>query len=582
MHYKIFCFLIALVGFKVVLSQPLASRTVVNLTAVVVDSTSNEIIPFATVFNSTQQTGTISDKYGLFELNEIKINDLIQVSFIGYKKRHFLAREMLSMDTVYLQQHTQMLEAVNIYADNSYLYKLLQDSKKTKSTTTKTAKTYYALQSFYDQEMVELVESYYNGSYSGYNIETLGLKNGRIALAPFHNNYFVSQESSRAVYMHKLFGKNEYFPSSPFQLPLKKLKKLYNLQLISKYKDENNSSIYVVSFDPKEQTKEYFSGKVWINFNSKHIVKVQLTIQNAKSHPFIDLAREKLDSITQINLDITKTYQNIEGKAYTNSITFNYQIANKRINDSRHNIHTEVVLYAYDYNQEFILPKFDFTSGSNEDYKKISVSPYNTFFWENIDEFGMKALKEQNETFVTDRASATSQTLFNIPIHENGNQFFGFPYTQWSKNRIRIKENVENLEKYAGLMPSDRYNLEVQIYMDINQLNDSLNVVTKTIFDPYKTFYHFAPNNEGLAFINLYFDWTEIQRRKLQQQLVVQPTQEKMIAVYHQFMKSMKVESQLYFQEVDRGTNQKEMIKWNALVREALKIDNLELFQVYK
>ena len=49
-------------------------------------------------------------------------------------------------------------------------------------------------------------------------------------------------------------------------------------------------------------------------------------------------------------------------------------------------------------------------------------------------------------------------------------------------------------------------------------------------------------------------------------------------AIYDSYMERSDQISKRYFREVDRGTNARELKKWNAIVLEALEIDNLSLF----
>ena len=148
-------------------------------------------------------------------------------------------------------------------------------SKCRKSATykRKKAKTYFELETHIKNKQVELVECYYNGEFEGYDLQNLALKNGRIALALYGNRFFVSTETSNALNMHKLFDYNDFFPRSPFDLNKKKLKKRYTLRLAKKYKDEQSNTIYVVTFFPKENSKNAFEGKVWIDSLEKSIVK---------------------------------------------------------------------------------------------------------------------------------------------------------------------------------------------------------------------------------------------------------------------------------------------------------------------
>lgn len=55
--------------------------------ATILDKNTNTVIPYATVFNTSQQMGTTSNSDGYFELTGIKKNDVIMISLVGYKAK---------------------------------------------------------------------------------------------------------------------------------------------------------------------------------------------------------------------------------------------------------------------------------------------------------------------------------------------------------------------------------------------------------------------------------------------------------------------------------------------------------------
>ncbi|MBL0052424.1 MAG: hypothetical protein IPP29_13395 [Bacteroidetes bacterium] len=65
----------------------------------------------------------------------------------------------------------------------------------------------------------------------------------------------------------------------------------------------------------------------------------------------------------------------------------------------------------------------------------------------------------------------------------------------------------------------DMYDLNVKLFVDVNTIADTVNIMTAAVFDPYKSYYKFPVTNASLCFINIYFDLVEIERRELDVEL---------------------------------------------------------------
>lgn len=547
-----------------------------------VDQKSKHPIPYANIYNKSNGQGTLSNLDGDFILGNVQIQDTIVISFIGYKTLMFIAHKSILDTSLYLEQQHELLNEITVMADNSYLYEMVSKSRKAIKPVTQTAKTYYLLQSSEDGRQIESVESYYNGVFTGYDIDQLHLKNGRVALRKINNRFFLSTESSKAIYMHKLMDRHIFFPISPFELSKRKLKKKYDLFLESKYLNDDSSLVYVIDFVPKDSLSDAFYGKMWLDSMNLAVLKTNLISTDAKAHPFLPAGFA--DSIEQVDLNITKNYELVNQELRFKSVDFNYNVAYRTLQNTKLDVSTSAVLYAYDYEQAFTLPRFQFTEGSYADYRKIQAVPYNHFFWENINEFKMQELTHKNEQFVNNKSTLHGDKLFSENQYfKNG--FFENPYIFWKTDRVVFRIDSINKKGYhaaRSALPADLYNLEVQIYMDINELNDSLHYVTKTVFDPFQSYYYLPLDNEGMAFINMYFDLAEIHRRELDEELETQKTREGITTAYETKMQQWKIQSQTFLKDTDHGTNRMGMEKWNRYIAVKLQIDNAKLFQLYK
>lgn len=551
-----------------------------SIKAVVIDSSSFERIPFVSIYKTRDNKGTLSDFNGEFTLEKVLLNDSIIFTYMGYKKLLLIANKDSISDTVYLSPQVLLIDEVIVLADNSILYELVSNVRKTQTNTPEMAKSYFELESYHDKKQLELFQGYYNGTFQGYNVSKLEMKSGRFALAPLSKRIFASTESSKAICMHSIFKSNEYFPVSPFELNERKLRKHYNLQLNSKYKNEIGDVIYVISFVPRKDYDLYFEGKVWIDSLTNNILKTKLKVSSTSVHPFRSIWPEH--SLDAVNLEVVKSYNAYKDRMRVKSVNFYYDLTYKSREDLSLQISTQAVLYAFDYSDAFRLPFFEFPTTSNEDYRKLQMLPENDRFWNCMDEFKVENNDEKN-AFINDIASINSQTLFNSDTLFKKN-FFENPYVIWNGNRILIKGLTADSSRYYDekrVQYVNRYNLKVQLLLDLNDLCDSVEIITKTVFDPYESFFHFETTKESQAFFNIYFDLIEIERRKLAIELEQVKNETLLIdQLYVTAVNRINQLSDLYFKEVQRGTNKIALKKWNNVVLRELKIDNIELFGV--
>lgn len=549
------------------------------ISAEIIDAKTGESIPYATIYNLRNGKGTMSNQSGDFYFPNCLATDSIRISFIGYETKFFEAKELKDKKIIYLSTRAELLQEITIYGDDSYLYALLAKSKRTTSNKIVNAKTYFSLETFIDSLQVEWLEGYYNGIYRGYEVDDLNLKNGRIALASNRNKFFVSISSSKAQYSHRIFEYNRNFPASPFEYSKRNAKNRFKLKLANSYKNDAGNTIMVIDFTPKTRITSSFAGRVWIDSTDASIQKISLQCVNASVYPFHPIWAT--DTLKQVDLNLVKTFERVDDRMTVNSIDFNYRLYYQDRNDSSYVINTHNMVVAYDYNEFFILPLFDFSINEENDYRKVNAAPYNDFFWDNMDEFSGYDRKQTNELFLN-KASMDQETMFL------GNSFLvkGFfeqPYVFWSPKRIMFRETNMGLEntEVKTLMATDLYSINIQLYLDINYLNDSLHTLTRTVLDPFTSYYYLPTTAQSTAFLNMYFDLMEIQRRELEQDLKTNARSAKDAEeIYSKKMLKVNQLSDTFFLDVERGKNKEGMEKWNAFIVDELSINNWEFFQL--
>jgi hypothetical protein len=487
---------------------------------------------------------------------------------------------------ILLEEHAEYLDEISVVASRSSdWYDLLNACRKNQTQTAASAKAYYELKSRINQQQIELVEGFYNARISGYDLKKLDLKAGRLAVQPYEERLFVSLESSRAITMLQLFEPNPLFPKGPLELSRKQLKKDYSIALSKKYKNENLDSVYVLEYTPTDASGHFFRGEIWINYSKKRLLKITQECAAAARHPFKPLFPS--DTIRSMDLAITKTFREEGAKVFFNHIDFIYSVDYKDRNGHNYSVFTHAVLYAYELNETFSQPVFEFSSDSIGDYRKINAFPYNAFFWNHHDEPKVSDQQDKNYLFFNDPKSITNEALFTADtLLENGARFLQHPYVVWSDKRVRFRAfQQENLSTPSGKphsFLSEQYNLGVKIFLDVNTYSDTTHLLSATVFDPYESYYRLPLDNTALCFINIYFDLMEIERRKLERLLLVSDKTDTSIRAIYQTCASQWEElRQRYFKEVRRGENRAGLEKWNKIVQDSLGINNCALFHLY-
>ena len=554
----------------------------IEIEGTIVDARTKLAIPYAKIYNPSISKGTISNLEGYFRLPISAYDNQLFVSFMGYKKQVISLKKEISFYTIYLEEEDRLLSEVVVGPnENDYLYDLVTKTRKNESHTRKTGKTYYELKSYHDTSQIELVEGFYTIHLKGCDIEELDLKAGRLALQPYKGRYFASLESSRAITQLKTFDQNFYFPTSPIEIKKKELKTHFKLGLLAKFVDDQNDSIYHISFEPKKELGLFYYGELWIDKDHETVKKINFKCDSCKKYPFLPIFPS--DSIANVQFNITKTFTEIDGEMIFSQIDFFYVIDYKsRIgttNQQNYKIVTNAILYTYDFESEFEFITPSKLPENVSDYRKYNATPYNDFFWKFNDEFRMKNQANENESFFQSPNSHTNISVFKkLPNQKTG--LFEHPFIQWSTNRILFREFLsDTMERPVTNVIYDNYQLKIDFYVDLNTYNDSTNLFSAVIFNPFESFYHLPITKETQCFINIYFDLYEIVRRKFEAELKDESYDlETVKHIYSTYQKALGKEMNTFFKAVDRGTNRVDLEKYNAFVYDNLGIDNLALF----
>jgi len=542
------------------------------------DSLSGKELPYATVYNHSLNTASITNLEGYFKMEIKSWSDSLVISYIGYENKTLsLLRSKKSYD-IQLKENIYELSEVNIQAkDYSYLYDLIIACKEKQSEGFHQAKAYYQLKSYIDNQQIELVENFYNARIKGYNLLNLKIKTGRVGLQKINRSLFASLESSKPIKLHKLFTPSDLFPASPLEYNKRRIEKKFYLQLEKVYTDENLDSIQIVYLYPKKNKQDYFSCKLWINASDTTFLKIELEGSHLDVFPLMPIYDNH--HLSQKNLKITKTFKKEGGETYFEHVDFHYDFLYHRANEKAKRVRTEAVLFTYGQDSLFNLPLFQLNTSNLTDYQKLTVLPYNKFFWEFNNELKLNYKIDSNYLFMSDTNTISNQSYqFKHAIKLM--DFFNYPAFKWSKTRFSVKELPQNT---AYKESEGDYQLKGKLFLDVNKYDDSTNVFTVAIFNVYESFYRWHINEETNCFFNMYFDLVEIERRKLENSILSSDQSMKSIEeLYKNSLNQLETNKNQFLDDTELGRNKEGMLDWNSKIKNELGIDNLSIFRVYQ
>ena len=594
----------------------------ITIKGIVKDSLTKEPLSFCSISVKGAKKGVLTNIDGVFSITLDSSKDVLLFSYLGYEAKSVYVSLLMQKHEIYLKKKELSLKEVVIRSNEDYLYDIMEKCRKTllKNKAERTSKLYFVLETRSKilsvqypsdsnwtasqtgdmqsqvEKAVELLECYFNAHLKGSKVDKLGFKNGRTALAS-NDNYFVNMGSSKAISEISLTHNNSMYPLIPFQLNGRALKKNFIIEFNS-----FDGKYYNIKFCPTKNNMHSFSGEVWIESNNFNLVKIHLKSFNTDIHPFLpDFPK---DSISNVCFDITNTYRCDEELSFPDYFVFNYSFTYHSRKETiflypkkvRSEIKSKSVMCFYDYDKPFILPYFEYTDKffGRDDYNKISFIPYNEDLW-NSNSIMLQTEKQKkeygllsNHGQLTDYREGNYSSNFFAKLYGRdslqGNFEFYYPFWNSHKRIVPLK-NSDNFktfskEKINSSIARDLYNLKVQILLDIVESGDSFLCKSYTVFDGEQTYYHLPLNFYTNAFLNIYFDLWEIERRKMQQKLQSSNLNLGQInEIYYSTIEFLNALSEKYIKDVNVGEKEKMLKKWNDVVLEKIGIDNMKLVE---
>ena len=561
------------------------------------DSKTNEELPWCSISVKGTKKGAITNSEGTYVISVSIPKDTLLLSYVGYRSIEVPSSGLSRKSTVLLERMDIQLEEVTVHADNDYLYDILEKCRKKllKDKRYHEAKVYYGIETQTNEQPIELLECYYNGYMKGSSIENLTFRNGRIGLAELDRRYFLTLNSSKAISQMNLVRQDPDYPSIPLQFAKKDLKKMFQLAM-----KPGENGLYHIGFQPWKEIGNHFSGDLWIDRKTLALVKIDLAIDAAARHPFLPIF--KVDRLSNVDIKISHTFKNDGVSENLDHINFSYHVTYKSVRENladmdplvvTREITTHGILCFYDYDDPFIIPWFDYDA-NYDDYRKMSIIPFNKIFWDNNNTLILTAKQKESLGFFADSGLLVNfgdgnfgkdfltLTHYDSTLYENCYTFWD-SVKRFSLNRSLPQNKIYTQRQINSSILTDQYNLDilkVQLLLDVTRAGDAFSCRSYTVFDEKKTHFHLPDEPETKAFLNIFFDLCELERRKMEKTLNTGDYKINQIdSEYRATIKGMNQTTAKYLEEAKLGKNKKALMKWNGCVLENLGIDNLKLLK---
>ncbi|TCO08340.1 carboxypeptidase-like regulatory domain-containing protein [Natronoflexus pectinivorans] len=289
----------------------------ITLTGIVVDSETDNPLPYANIGLKGTRYGTISNLSGHFVLNipDEHINEVLSFSYIGFETKELPVLLLLDDKVVRLEQSIVNLMEVTIMPDSTLRSFLRRASRKIPENYTSSNSI---LSGFFRQTLNDT-----ENSNNLHFIETL--------IESFKTPYSDRRDGTvKIINSRKYVSEKDFFPSlfyggthvAHIQDMVKYRSKVleghknYNYQL-SGIINFNNNKVYEIAFTPTEESKSEIQGRLYIDIHSLTFVKIDYEYnQNGLDKRNQSPALRKLNSIERKG---TVLYDQYNGRYFLKS-----------------------------------------------------------------------------------------------------------------------------------------------------------------------------------------------------------------------------------------------------------------------
>ncbi len=558
---------------------PLSAFGQTPLTGRVLDARTKAPLAYCSVSLASIHSGTLTNEEGLFTFPNVHTDDSLIFSFVGYHRSVLSAKALRDMPEVRMEPSVTELRELEVRPGDDALYQLVaRCAKGMRRSNKEGTRAYFEMDTHMDGQPVEVLECFYNAQVDGPHIEQLELKHGRIGLAPLNERYFVSLDMTRAMCLFDPRNDQVKFPMGPLLWTTERaIRKHYRVQ----YQGAEQGGADHLLLEPRDTSGRYFTVDLWLDGNTAEPRSITLACTNCRTHPFVPL--KSMDRIERIDMQVRLTFApNERQRAALQHLELGYDL---RYRDDRaeRTVHTTAVVRLFDRGQPFILPFFAYAPDQN-DYRRITFQPYDSAFWETAPTLVRTAQQERDRAFFATHGILSGRTR----IGPKQATFFESNHAWWSPEKRVTLKSIPGAEAAAApqrqrgaSIPVSQVSLEAQLYLDMDTANRQARYFTATVLDGFRSYYRLPEQPWTNAFINLFFDLCEMERRELERALPTAGTDVAQVRALHAAAtERMRHTTARYMKETRLGADRIALQRWNDSVVRALGIDNLAMFRL--
>jgi hypothetical protein len=545
-----------------------------NITGRVVDAVSGAPLPYCTVARIGHAQGTITNEEGIYQLSLAQPQDSVRFSYIGYHPHTRPLNAALDGLDIRLAPMAVQLAEATIRPDATLYDRVVRANRWIRRAPGVRSKLFFAVDTYCEGLPVEMIHAYFNASMIGGKLINLGLKNGRIGIASHGGRFFVNYNTTKAFALMDMTADESPFPTSPFKHTVPRLlRKGFIVELVSLAATADG--VDHLRIVPRHNNTRAFSADLWLAHDGDAVHGLELHCDACPQHPFrLLFDHGRLDTV---DLRIRQSW-NTGPTPFPEVMQLDYRMVytSPGTTDS---FTSRAVMHAFDPTSTFTLPYFRYPE-EVPDYRKIGWLPADTLFWQRTQAPLPSARQQQDMAFL--RMNDLNAGAWYGEL-DNARNFFRPPYAVWSADRrIRMSDLATAArDPLVGTGPDIKprmSELVAQIYLDVDTIDGQLIHRSFTVADGYRTMVPREREPWTDCFHNIWLDLCEIQRRKMEAQLARPGTTlARAQALHIHYTKVLDRLGRRLLQETGNGTLCEPLYHWNAVVKEALGIDNIAL-----
>jgi hypothetical protein len=546
----------------------LAMQGQTTVIARVVDAADRQPLPYATVAIQGTTRGTITNREGWFSLPVEGPRDSLRFSFVGYRTLVLPFNIALDGQDIRLERAVQELGEAVIRPGEDLYARVVAASNWLRRAPEVDTKLFFSLETHSDEQPVELLHAYYNATFRAAILKKLTFKQGFIGIAPKGDRHFINYNTAGAFVLMDIHATAGLFPPSPLEhTTARGLKQHFSVEMLSR--GEGPDAVDHLLISPRDSSTGAFRTELWLVPGGTVVRAVELACINCSPQPFIPLFDH--GRIDTVDLRYRQTWSTTK-RPVPEVIELNYSVAYTG-RDFSDRMNTKAIMHAFEQGNSFIPTLFPWRMGM-EEYPSIAWMPMDTVFWERM-----------NPPLPTDQQARDRAFIMKNDIRRNGwfdslrldHHHLRPRYVAWSaENAVDstyLWNSLPHHEAASKKLPAVR--LRTHLYLDMDTTGGAFTHRSIAVLDAGGSWFLYRPwENFFDAFINIYFDLCEIERRAMEERLDAPGmTLEKARRIHDEHTQRMRDQQRRMWVTV--WPQWENLMNWNRVVRNALQVDRI-------